>query len=171
MSVKHIQNSVNDVIAYLSENPKDAVSTSAPITAVMDSGLRCRATGANGETVVTDMPKAIGGGGSEPSPGWLSRAALATCDATRIAMRSAELGLSLDTLEVTADSIDDDRGLFGMDTTVRAGSLSLRTRVKIGATGVDEKTLRDIVSYAIAHSPVADGCRTETPSTVEITIM
>ena len=85
-------------------------------------------------------------------------------------MRAAELGLSLDTLEVTADSVDDDRGLLGMDATVRAGSLSLRTRVKIGAAGVEEQTLRDIVSYAIVHSPVADNCRAETPSTVEVTI-
>lgn len=170
MSVENIQNSVLDVIAYLSENPKDAVSTSAPITAVMEDGLRCRATGAKGETVVTDMPKAIGGGGSKPTPGWLSRAALATCDATRIELRAAELGLSLDTLEVTADSADDDRGLLGMDATVRAGSLGLRTRVKIGAAGVEKQTLRDIVSYAIVHSPVADKCRAETPSTVEVTI-
>jgi uncharacterized OsmC-like protein len=170
MSVEHIKNSVNDVIAYLRENPNDAVSTSAPITAVMEKDLLCRASGANGETVVTDMPKAIGGGGSAPSPGWLARAALATCDATRIALRAAELGHSLETLEVTADSVDDDRGLFGMDATVRAGSLSMRTRVKIGAKGVDDTTLRQIVDYAIAHSPVADGCRAATPSTVEITI-
>lgn len=170
MSVEHIQNSVNDVIAYLKENPNDALSTSPPITAVMEKGLRCRATGANGETVVTDMPKAIGGGEAAPSPGWLSRAALATCDATRIALRAAELGIALDTLEVTADSVDDDRGLFGIDATVRAGSLSLRTRVKIGAAGVNRQTLREIVDYAIAHSPVADGCRDETPSTVEITV-
>ena len=170
MSVEHIQNSVNDVITYLTENPKDAVSTSPPITAVMENGLRCRATGANGETIVTDMPQAIGGGGSAPSPGWLARAALATCDATRIALRAAELGLTLDTLEVTADSVDDDRGLFGIDDTVRAGSLSLRTRVTIGAAGVDEQTLREIVDYAVTHSPVADGCRRETPSIVEVTI-
>ena len=39
MSVENIQNSVFDVIAYLSENPKDAVSTSAPITAVMELSL------------------------------------------------------------------------------------------------------------------------------------
>ena len=56
MSVEHIQNSVNDVIAYLKENPNDARSTSPPVTAVMDGGLRCRATGENGESVVTDMP-------------------------------------------------------------------------------------------------------------------
>ena len=170
MSVEHIQNSVNDVIAYLKENPDDAISTSPPITAVMEEGLRCRATGANGETIVTDMPLAVGGGGTTHSPGWLSRAALATCDATRMALRAAELGIKLDTLEVTTDSVDDDRGLFGIDKSVRAGSLSLRTRVKIGADGVSEKTLREIVDYAVTHSPVADSCRAETPATVEVTI-
>jgi len=170
MSVEHIQNSVIDVITYLKENPKDALSTSAPVTAVMESGLRCRATGENGESIVTDMPQAVGGGGSAPSPGWLARAALATCDATRIALRAAELGIALDTLKVMTDSVDDDRGLFGIDKSVRAGSLSLRTRVTIGAAGIAEDVLREIVDYAVTHSPVADSCRGETPSTVEITI-
>ena len=109
MSVEHIQNSVKDVIAYLKENPKDALSNDPPVTAVMENGLRCRATGVDGESIVTDMPEAIGGGGSAPSPGWLSRAALATCDATRIALHAAQLGVTLDTLEVTADSVSDDR--------------------------------------------------------------
>lgn len=171
MSVEHIQNSVNDVIAYLKENPQDAISTSPPVTAVMEEGLRCRATGTAGQSVITDMPQAVGGGGTAPSPGWLARAALATCDATRIALRAAELGLALDTLEVMMDSVDDDRGLFGLDKSVRAGSLSIRTRVMIGADGVDEKVLREIVDYAVIHSPVADGCRAETPATLEVTIV
>ncbi len=170
MSVEHIRNSVNDVIAYLKENPQDALSTSPPVTAVMEEGLRCRATGTAGQSIVTDMPKAVGGGGTAPSPGWLARAALATCDATRIALRAAELGIALDALEVIMDSVDDDRGLFGLDKSVRAGSLSIRTRVTIGAAGVDEKVLREIVDYAVTHSPVADGCRGETPSTLEVTI-
>ena len=170
MSVEHIQNSVNDVIAYLKENPQDALSTSPPVTAVMEDGLRCRATGPSGESIVTDMPKAVGGGGSAASPGWLARAALATCDATRITLRAAELGIALDTLEVTMDSVDDDRGLFGIDKSVRAGSLSFSTRVTIGATGVAEDVLREIVEYAVAHSPVADGCRGETPSTLDVTL-
>jgi len=170
MSVQHIQNSVNDVIAYLTKNPQDALSTSPPVTAVMEADLRCRATGADGQTIVTDMPTAVGGGGSAPSPGWLARAALATCDATRIALRAAELGITLTDLEVVMDSVDDDRGLFGIDKSVRAGSLSIRTRVTIGAKGINAQTLRDIVDYAVAHSPVADGCRAETPSTLEVTI-
>lgn len=170
MSVEHIQNSVNDVIAYLKENPHDAKSTSPPVTAFMEEGLRCRATGPDGQSIVTDMPQAVGGGGTAPSPGWLARAAIASCDATRIALRAAELGIALDALEVIMESVDDDRGLFGIDETVRAGSLSIRTRVSIGAAGVDEQDLREIVEYAVKHSPVADGCRDATPSTLEITI-
>lgn len=171
MSVEQIQNSVNGVIAFLKDNPEKALSTSDPITAVMEDGLRCRATGNAGQTLVTDMPQAVGGGGSTPSPGWFARAALATCDATRIALRAAELGISLDTLEVTTDTVDDDRGLFGTDASVRAGSLSIRTRVKIGAEGMSEEELKSIVDYAVLHSPVADGFRSETPSTVEITFV
>lgn len=136
----------------------------------MEEGPRCRATGDKGQSIVTDMSEAVGGGGSAPSPGWLSRAALATCYATRIALRAAELGTALDKLEVTTDSVDDDRGLFGLDSSVRAGSLSIRTRVTIGAAGVSEKVLWEIVDYAVTHSPVADSRRGETPSTLEVTI-
>ena len=170
MSVEHIQNSVSNVITYLKDNPDEAISTSAPITAVMEGGLRCRATGANGQTIVTDMPKAVGGGGTAPSPGWMSGAALATCDATRIALRAAEIGVTLDTLEVSVDSVFDDRGLFGMDDTVQAGPLSVRTRVAIGAAGVAEDVLREIVEVAVICSPVADGLRRATPTKVEVKI-
>lgn len=170
MSVEHIQNSVNNVVTYLKDNPDEAVSTSAPITAVMEDGLRCRATGSNGQTIVTDMPESVGGGGTAPSPGWMSGAALATCDATRIALRAAEVGIKLDTLEVSVQSVFDDRGLFGMDDKVQAGPLSVRTQVTIGAAGVAEDLLREIVKIAVICSPVADGLRRVTPTEVEVNI-
>ncbi|OUS04817.1 hypothetical protein A9Q96_14000 [Rhodobacterales bacterium 52_120_T64] len=170
MSVEHIQNSVNDVITYLNENPKDALSNDPPVTAVMENGLRCRATGTGGESIVTDMPEAIGGGGSAPSPGWLSRAALATCDATRIALHAAHVGVTLDTLTVTIDSVSDDRGLLGLDDSVPAGPLSVQTQITIGAAGVDENVLREIVDFSVAHSPVSDGCRRATPTNINVEI-
>lgn len=171
MSVEHIQKSVGNVITYLTENPGEAVSTSAPTTAVMESGLRCRATSANGQTIVTDMPEAVGGGGTAPSPGWLFGAALATCDATRIALRAAELGLKLDTLEVSVESEFDDRGLFGIDPPVQAGPLSVRLQVKIGAAGVAEDVLREIVDFSVTCSPVGDGIRRATKTLVEVEVV
>ena len=159
MSVQHIQQSVRNVVTYLTENPDKAIDASAPITAVMEDGLRCRATGPNGQTIVTDMPEAVGGGGSAPSPGWLGGAALATCDATPIALRAAELGVALDTLEVGVESTYDDRGLFGTDEAIQAGPLSVRTKVTIGAAGVAADELRAIVDFAVVHSPGAAGPR------------
>lgn len=171
MSVEHIQTSVGNVISYLTENPKDAVSTSAPITAVMEGGLRCRASSENGHTVVTDMPEAVGGGATAPSPGWLFGASLVTCDATRIALRAAELGLQLDTLEVSVETVYDDRGLFGIEPPVKAGPLHMKLMVKIGAAGVEEQVLRQIVDHAATCSPVGDGCRSETPTELVVTIV
>ncbi len=170
MSVEHIQQSVGNVITYLTENPNDAVATSAPITAVMEGGLRCRATSANGQTIVTDMPEAVGGGGTAPSPGWLSGAALATCDATRIALRAAELGLTLDTLEVSVESEFDDRGLFGIEPPVQAGPLSVKIKIKIAAAGVGEDVLREIVDFSVTCSPVGDGIRQATKTQVEVDV-
>ncbi|RKZ35736.1 MAG: hypothetical protein DRQ37_05755, partial [Gammaproteobacteria bacterium] len=170
MSVEHIQQSVGNVITYLTENPDAAVSAGPPTKAVMEGGLQCRATGADGQTIVTDMPEAVGGGGTAPSPGWLLMAALVTCDTTRIALRAAELGIALDTLEVSVESVYDDRGLFGMDPPVQAGPLSVLTQVTIGAAGVDENVLRGIVDHAVTCSPVADRLPREASTQVEVTI-
>lgn len=110
------------------------------------------------------MPEAIGGGGSAPSPGWLLRAALANCDATVIAMRAAQLGVALTTLEVTVDSESDDRGLLGRaGAGVPAGPLSMRTRVRIGAKQVDPGRLKELVDWAEAHLPVGDAVRRAIP--------
>jgi hypothetical protein len=91
MSMIHIQQSIEGVIKYLTENPAKCRYTDKAAVAVVEDGLRCRADGPNGAILISDMGKAIGGGGSAPSPGWLFRAALANCDATVIAMRAAQL--------------------------------------------------------------------------------
>jgi uncharacterized OsmC-like protein len=171
MSFEHIQKSINAVTTYLAEHPDEARYTDTPATAVIEERLRCRAEGPDGALLVSDMPAAIGGGGAAPSPGWFLRAALANCDATLIAMRAAQEGVTLTTLEVTVDSQSDDRGLLGMDDSIPAGPLSLRTQVRIGAEGVAPERLREIVEWAEVHSPVADGSRRAVPSRTEIEII
>jgi len=170
MSITHIRQSIENVIKYLFEHPGECRYTDKAATAVLEEGLRCRADGPSGATLISDMPKAIGGGGLAPSPGWLLRAALANCDTTVIAMRAAQLGVTLSTLEVTVDSESDDRGLLGMDDTISAGPLGVRTRVRIGADGVAPARLREIVEWAEAHSPVGDAIRRAILSKVEVEI-
>lgn len=168
MTPEHIRQSIDSVARYFAANPAKAVSTDRPATAALGEGLRCVVSGPNGETLATDMPKGIGGGASAPTPGWFLRAALAACDATVIAMRAAQLGIVLNRLEVTVDSVSDDRGLLGTADGVDAGPISMRIRVRIGADGADAAQLREIVAWAEAHSPVGDAVRRAIPSTLEL---
>jgi uncharacterized OsmC-like protein len=149
-------------------HPEKWRNVDPPATAVMIEGLRCRAEGPGGAAIVSDMPRAVGGGDSAPRPGWFMRAALATCDATVIAMRAAQLGITLDRLEVTVESESDPRGLLGIDDAVAAGPSRMRTRVVIAAAGVPPEQLREIVAWADRHSPVGDALRRAIPVEVEV---
>jgi uncharacterized OsmC-like protein len=170
VTTDHVRQSIEGAITYLRQHPQEARYTDSAAKATWEGGLRFRADGPSGATLVSDMPKGVGGGESAPSPGWLMRAALATCDATLIAMRAAQEGVELITLEVSVDSESDDRGLLGMDDTIHAGPLSMRTRVRIAAPGVPAHKLHDIVRWAEAHSPVADAICRAVPSHTEVEI-
>lgn len=168
MSNEHIKETMESLIGFLAEHPEHCTQTDSQAKAVMVDGLQCRVEGADGVTVVTDMPKAIGGGESAPTPGWLMRSALASCDATMIAISAAREGVSLTTLEVTVESDSDNRGLLGMAEGVPAGPQAVRVGVRIGAPDVDAAQLRKIVDWAVAHSPVGDTIKRPVPVTVEV---
>jgi uncharacterized OsmC-like protein len=166
-----IRDAITGARAFLSANPAEARSTDSAATATIEAGLRCRVSGPNGQVLVSDMTPGVGGDGSAPSPGWLMRAAHASCDATLIAMRAAEEGVALSHLEVVVDSVSDDRGLLGMSDDVPAGPMSTRVRINVAATGITEQRLREIVEWAREHSPVDDAIGRAVPVTVEIQVL
>ena len=168
MSIQQIQESVKGVIQYYTENPDKAISEDKSATAIVEHGLRCRATGGDGFELVSDMAKGIGGGATAPSPGWLFRAALANCDASMIALRAAELGITLTTLEVTVSSTSDDRGLVQIDDSIPPGPLNVRVHVKLGGDNISKAQLHDLVSWAEKHSPVGDAVRRAVPLKVSV---
>lgn len=166
--------SIGDAILAAREhvraNPGDALGRDPTATATVDRGLRCVVRGPQGQELVSDMVPAVGGEGSAPSPGWVMRAAHAACDATVIAMRAAEEGVVLSSLEVTVDSESDDRGLLGVDEEAPAGPLSTRVRVHVSAAGVSEERLREIIDWALAHSPVGDAMHRAVPVELELSV-
>ncbi len=168
MSVENVRKSIEGAIEYLDQHPNEARYTDTSATASIEETLRCHAVAPDGPAVKSDMPPGVGGGGAAPSPGWLMRAALANCDATLIAMRAAQMRIQLTELEVIVDSESDDRGLLGMDDSVPAGPLSMRTRIRIGADEASEEDLREIVEWAEKHSPVADAIRRAVPMSMEM---
>lgn len=155
MSAPTIREAIDHLSAAISADPAKARAKNAPATARLTEGLKFEVTGPQGQRLVTDMPPAMGGTASAPNPGWFLRSALASCTATVIAMRAAKLGVTLEALEVTVESDSDHRGILGLDEKISAGQEAVRTMVKIRGNA-DSHTLREIVAWADAHSPV--GC-------------
>ena len=166
MSDTSIGEAIGAAIAYLNQHPDEARYTDSKATAVLEAGLSVTVTGPDGAVVRTDMPQSVGGGGSAPSPGWLLRAAQASCLATLIAMRSAQEGLKPGRIEVTVDSQSDDRGILGIDETVPAGPLSSRASVHLQLAGPAGNRLDEVVAWADRHCPVQDAVRRAVPCTV-----
>lgn len=163
-----IRESILDIRSVLASKADAGPAPDRPAVAVMEDGLRCRAEGGDGWAVVTDMPGAVGGGGAAPTPGWLIRAALASCAATTIAMRAAELDIALTRLEVTAESETDMRGLLAVGDGVEPGPAKALLRVRLAADAAGERRLEELVEWADSHSPVGDCVRRAIPVELEI---
>lgn len=155
---------------YLRANPVEARYRDSAATAVVEDGLRINITGGDGASAVTDMVAGVGGGGTAPSPGWLFRAAYASCVATLIAMRAAESGVTFDRLEVTVDSESDDRGILGIAADIPAGPISAGVAVRAAAAGVAPEALREIIAWGVGHCPVDDAVRRAVPVEVRVDI-
>lgn len=159
---------IQNATSYLREHPDEARYTDSEAVATLKEGLRVVVSDPAGRTIETDMSTGIGGTDSAPSPGWLFRAALAACDATLIAMRAAMLGIELDHVEVTIDSESNDYGILGIDESVPAGPLNVRTRVSVRAKNVDPEVIRELVDWASTHCPVCDAVKRSVPVSVEL---
>ena len=169
MGSEAIRHAIETATEYLSRHPDEARSTDSAAMASIVDGLIVRVTGPGGASITTDMVPSVGGTASAVSPGWLLRAAEASCVVTLIAMRAAVLGVTIDTLEVTVDSESDDRGLLGIDDTVPAGPLSGRVAVRLVASGVESATLEAIAHWGVAHCPVCDALERPVPVTIVVT--
>jgi len=169
MGADGIRQAIEAATAYLSAHPDEARSTDSVATASLVDGLVVRVTGPGGASITTDMVPSVGGTASAPSPGWLLRAAEASCVVTLVAMRAATLGITLETLEVEVDSLSDDRGLLGIEESVPAGPLSGRVAVRLVAPGVDPAILEEMARWGVAHCPVCDALERAVPVMVEVT--
>ncbi|OGO58289.1 MAG: hypothetical protein A2Z32_04830 [Chloroflexi bacterium RBG_16_69_14] len=168
MSADGIRHAIEAATEYLQQHPDDARSTDSAAAASLVDGLVVRVTGPGGASITTDMVPSVGGTATAPSPGWLLRAAEASCVVTLIAMRAATLGITLDTLEVTVDSESDDRGILGIDEAVPAGPLRGRVAIRLVAAGVEPATLEEMAHWGVVHCPVCDALERPVPIRIEV---
>ena len=165
-----IRAAIEAAIEWLRQHPDEARYTDSVATARLDSGLRVSVTGPNGESLVTDMPGAVGGAGSSISPGWAFRAALAACVLSLATMRAAQLGVTGFRCQVEVDSESDDRGILGVDPVIPAGPLSVRIGFRMGAEGADRDQLQDLAGWAVEHCPVAEAVQRAVPVHFDVVV-
>jgi uncharacterized OsmC-like protein len=165
-----IRESIDNAVRYLSEHPDEARYTDSVARAKVADSLRVEVKGPGGERIVTDMPGAVGGRGEEPSPGWLFRAAIASCVASTIAMEAAREEIDLDALEVEVDSESDDRGILGMDESVPPGPLSTRVRIRARSDTLDGARMREVLARGAGRCPVCDATKRSVDATLEFEV-
>jgi uncharacterized OsmC-like protein len=174
MTAETISRAVQRLRDVLSRRPEAGIHDDEPAIARWGQGLRVICTHANGTQIATDLPAEIGGTGDQVSPGWLMRAGLASCVATRIAMGAAAEGIVLTRLQVSATSTSDARGLFGMTTDlgepITAGPRELRLKVLIGASGASRERLQAIIDESYHCSPVSAALVSAVPLALHVEI-
>jgi uncharacterized OsmC-like protein len=174
VAAKDIAAAVQRVESVLKRRPGVGIHDDAPATARWQTGLRVAASHANGTQMLTDMPTELGGSGDQVTPGWLFRAGLASCCATRIAMGAAAAQIELEVLEVSASSRSDTRGLFGMADVsgepVGAGPQDVQLVVKISARGISAERLRTLVEDCNRCSPIHAALRDAVPIALRIDV-
>ena len=153
MKFATIQEAMLSVESYFRDKASPGPQADVAATAVVESGLKCRIESPDGKMVYSDMPAGVGGDASANSPGWLMRAAVASCDATLLTMRAARLGLELDRVEVRVEAMSDGRGMF-LDEGISAGSSEMRICFRVAASELSENEIRELVDWTVAHSPV-----------------
>lgn len=162
------------VRAVLARRPQAGIVADEPVTAHWNEGLRVITRHENGTQVLTDMVAELGGEGNQVSPGWLLRAGLASCLATRIAMEAAAAGIVLARLEVTAKSQSDARGLLGMTDDrgepVAAAPCEVQLEVSIGAANVPHERLRAMIDVSSRCSPVSNALERAVPVKLHVDI-
>ena len=175
MTAQAIAAAMRRVESVLLKRPQAGIDSDAPAAARWCGDMRVVTHHASGMQVVTDMPRELGGAGDQVSPGWLLRAALASCAATRIAMAAAAEGIELSALEAEACSRSDARGLLGMadeyGTPVPAGPNDVELRVTLSAPGVDAQRLRALVEASCRCSPVGSAMESAVPVALHVSVM
>jgi uncharacterized OsmC-like protein len=174
MAMAEIAAALQRVKSVLRRRPEAGIHDDAPATARWQHGTRVVSSHANGMQMLTDMPGELGGSGDQVTPGWLLRAGLASCTATRIAMEAAAEGIELTALEVKATSRSDARGLFGMSDTagekIFAGPSNVELHVRIAAKGVSTQRLLTLVEESERCSPVPRAVENPVPVALRIEV-
>ncbi|MCF2586560.1 OsmC family protein [Brevibacterium sp. UCMA 11752] len=119
-------------------------------------------------TFTVDEPAPLAGDDVAPNPVEYALGALISCQIVVYRLYAHNLGLTIESLDVSAEGDLDVRGLFGADDSVRPGLSAVRVAVDI--TGPDsDDAYQELQKTVDAHCPVFDIFTNPTPIDVTVT--
>jgi organic hydroperoxide reductase OsmC/OhrA len=168
MSEERIAAALERLESVLRARPSFGDHEEIPAMAHWQAGLKLSVSHPKNDLkLLTDLPAEVGGNGEGVTPGWLMRAGLAACAASSILLCAAAEGIELESLELTAGSRSDVRGLLGMSdehgAPVSAAYSVIRLQVRISAPGVARERLQALIERANRQSPVSSALQQGVP--------
>jgi uncharacterized OsmC-like protein len=145
----HAREGQHRAIAVFEKRPNRARVTNRG-TATVEDGLVCAFSDGT-QAIDIDMPEAIGGTATAPSPGYFGRAAICSCIAIGIKMTAARAGLALNRISVSIEQDFDNRGVLGIPETSAVPS---DTRITIAiSSSASAQMVEDLVDRALRIDP------------------
>lgn len=139
--------------AAVERRPGFGVGTSRSVT-TSDDGSPCTTTDGPW-TTLSDLPAALGGSGSAPSPSVLLRAALGSCMVMSYRLRAAKHGIALTSIRVTIETDSEIAGMLSCDADAPPGYTEFRYHVEIVSPAPADAVHR-IVDEGDRLSPLLD---------------
>jgi uncharacterized OsmC-like protein len=126
----------------------------ATSTTTLANGLRS-VTREAGHRIETDLPPALGGEGTGPTPSALLRAALGSCLAMGYRLRAARLGIPVDSIRVEVETDSAIGGMLDPSSAFPPGFIEVRHRVEIDSPAPVDQVER-LIQEGDQLSPVLD---------------
>lgn len=114
-----------------------------------------------------DEPTGLAGDDIAASPVEIALGAFIACQIVVYRLYAQNLGITLDTIEATAEGDLDVRGLFGMDKNIRPGFSAIRLNIRVSGPETDER-YAELQIAVDANCPVLDLFANVTPVTVTL---
>lgn len=148
-----IANAIERLESAVDRRPGFGVGTSRSVTLCTD-GLRC-STEEGRWCLDSDLPGALGGNGSAPTPGGLLRAALGSCVAMSYVLRAAKHGIELTSVRVTVEADSEISGMLSCDAAAPPGYTEIRYHVEIESPATPDDVTR-VIDEGDRLSPLLD---------------
>lgn len=139
--------------AAVDRRPGFGVGTSRSVT-VSSEGLRCT-TREGPWSTESDLPGALGGSASGPTPSVLLRAALGSCMAMSYRLRAAKHGVDLTSIRVTVEADSEIAGMLFCDANALPGYTEVRYHVEIESSAPADQ-VRRLIDEGDRLSPLLD---------------